>query len=83
MILDVVAVFLFREIDDNETVVSVLASMFLGLAAVAAEGGRAMHLTSPDFAASGEIPTAHTCQGADRAPALAWTDVPAASKSLV
>ena len=42
-----------------------------------------MHLTSPDFAASGEIPTAHTCQGADRAPALAWTDVPAASKSLV
>ena len=42
-----------------------------------------MHLTSPDFVASGEIPAAHTCQGADRAPALAWTDVPAAGKSLV
>jgi hypothetical protein len=61
----------------------VLASMFLGFAAVAAPEGGAMQLTSPDFAASGEIPTAHTCQGADRAPALAWTDVPAASKSLV
>ena len=41
-----------------------------------------MHMTSPNFAASGEIPTAHTCQGADQAPALVWTDVPAASKSL-
>jgi hypothetical protein len=61
----------------------VLVSVFLGLAAVAAEGGRTMHLTSPDFAASGEIPTVHTCQGADRAPALAWTDVPVTSKSLV
>jgi Raf kinase inhibitor-like YbhB/YbcL family protein len=42
-----------------------------------------MHLTSPDFSANGEIPVVHTCQGADRAPALAWTDVPAASKSFV
>jgi len=61
----------------------VLVSMFLASAAVAAPGGRAMQMTSPDFAASGEIPTVHTCQGADRAPALAWTDVPATSKSLV
>ena len=42
-----------------------------------------MHLTSPDFSANGAIPTLHTCEGPDRAPALAWTDVPAASKSLV
>jgi hypothetical protein len=42
-----------------------------------------MLLTSPDFSANGEIPTVHTCQGPDRAPALAWTEVPAASKSLV
>ena len=42
-----------------------------------------MHLTSPDFSAHGEIPAVHTCQGADRAPALAWSDVPAASKGFV
>ena len=41
-----------------------------------------MHLTSPDFSPNGEIPTVHTCQGTDRAPGLAWTDVPAASKSF-
>ena len=42
-----------------------------------------MQLTSPDFSPNGQIPTAHTCEGAARAPGLAWTDVPAASKSFV
>jgi hypothetical protein len=60
----------------------VLASLLLAFAALAAPGGRAMQLTSPDFSPNGEIPTAHTCQGADRAPGLAWTDAPAASKSF-
>jgi hypothetical protein len=62
---------------------SAFASMFLVFAAGAAPGGRTMHLTSPDFSAKGEIPTVHTCEGPDRAPGLAWTDVPAASKSFV
>jgi hypothetical protein len=62
---------------------SIFASMFLVFAAGAAPGGRTMHLTSPDFSANGGIPSVHTCQGADRAPGLAWTDVPAASKSFV
>jgi Raf kinase inhibitor-like YbhB/YbcL family protein len=62
---------------------SVFASMFLVFAAAAAAGGRTMHLTSPDFSAKGEIPTVHTCEGPDRAPGLAWADVPAASKSFV
>jgi hypothetical protein len=62
---------------------SIFASMFLVFAAGAAAGGRTMHLTSPDFSANGGIPSVHTCQGADRAPGLAWTDVPAASKSFV
>jgi Raf kinase inhibitor-like YbhB/YbcL family protein len=61
----------------------VFASSFFALATVAAPGGRTMHLTSPDFSANGAIPTLHTCEGPDRAPALAWTDVPAASKSFV
>ena len=42
-----------------------------------------MQLSSPDFSPNGKIPTVHTCEGPDRAPALAWTDVPAASKSFV
>jgi Raf kinase inhibitor-like protein, YbhB/YbcL family len=62
---------------------TVFASSFFALGAGAAPGGRTMHLTSPDFSAKGEIPTLHTCEGPDRAPALAWTDVPAAAKSFV
>jgi Raf kinase inhibitor-like YbhB/YbcL family protein len=42
-----------------------------------------MQISSPDFSPNGQIPTVHTCEGPDRAPALAWTDVPAASKSFV
>lgn len=41
-----------------------------------------MHLTSTAFGANAEIPTAHTCEGADRAPPLAWTDAPAGTKSF-
>jgi Raf kinase inhibitor-like YbhB/YbcL family protein len=42
----------------------------------------AMHLTSSAFTANAEIPSEHTCQGADRSPALAWTGAPAATKSF-
>ena len=51
-------------------------------APLAAHGGPAMHLTSTAFAANAEIPAAHTCEGPDRAPALAWADAPAATKSF-
>jgi Raf kinase inhibitor-like YbhB/YbcL family protein len=40
-------------------------------------------MTSPAFAAGGEIPTLFTCEGRDVSPALAWTGVPASAKSLV
>jgi Raf kinase inhibitor-like YbhB/YbcL family protein len=39
-------------------------------------------LTSPSFKDHAEIPRAHTCQGADRSPALAWSGVPAGTRSL-
>jgi Raf kinase inhibitor-like YbhB/YbcL family protein len=42
----------------------------------------AMTLTSTSFAAKGEIPARHTCEGDDRSPPLAWTGVPEGSKSL-
>ncbi|MCA9492208.1 MAG: YbhB/YbcL family Raf kinase inhibitor-like protein [Myxococcales bacterium] len=41
-----------------------------------------MKLTSTSFAAGGEIPAVHTCEGEDRSPALAWSDLPAGTKSL-
>ncbi len=42
-----------------------------------------MKITSTAFAPSGEMPAAYTCEGDDRAPPLAFADVPAAAKSLV
>jgi Raf kinase inhibitor-like YbhB/YbcL family protein len=41
-----------------------------------------MTLTSPAFAADGEIPVRCTCEGEDLAPALAWSGVPAGTRSL-
>lgn len=41
-----------------------------------------MTLTSPDFEDRGEIPRVHTCEGADRSPALTFSGVPAEAKSL-
>jgi Raf kinase inhibitor-like YbhB/YbcL family protein len=39
-------------------------------------------LTSTAFAHLGEIPQRCTCEGADRAPALVWTGLPAGTRSL-
>ena len=39
-------------------------------------------LTSPAFANGHEIPSDYTCEGADISPALAWSGVPAGTKSL-
>jgi len=42
-----------------------------------------MELRSPAFAPQGEIPSRHTCEGADLAPPLHWTGVPERAASLV
>jgi Raf kinase inhibitor-like YbhB/YbcL family protein len=42
-----------------------------------------LSLSSPAFAPGGEIPALYTCQGRDVSPALEWTGVPAAAKTLV
>jgi Raf kinase inhibitor-like YbhB/YbcL family protein len=42
----------------------------------------AMVLTSSSFKEGGEIPRRHTCQGQDLSPALAWSEVPAAARTL-
>src|SRR3954469_10274202 len=41
-----------------------------------------MRLTSPAFRDGGEIPSAYTCAGAGRSPALAWRGVPSGTQSL-
>jgi Raf kinase inhibitor-like YbhB/YbcL family protein len=40
-------------------------------------------LTSPAFAAGGEIPALFTCEGRDISPALRWTGVPESARGLV
>ena len=40
------------------------------------------HLTSPAFMHEHEIPSRHTCDGADVSPALAWGDPPEGTKSF-
>ena len=41
-----------------------------------------MELRSSAFVHQGEIPRQHTCDGEDRSPPLAWSGVPAGTKSL-
>jgi len=59
------------------------------VAPLTAHGGPAMEITSPAFAPNGEIPAAHTCEGAPdpKAPKTVWVhwvvyDLPAATKGL-
>ncbi|MBS0329358.1 MAG: YbhB/YbcL family Raf kinase inhibitor-like protein, partial [Proteobacteria bacterium] len=41
-----------------------------------------MELTSSAFAPNTDIPSLHTCEGSDLSPPLAWTGVPAETRSL-
>ncbi|KAF0246799.1 MAG: PEBP family [Planctomycetota bacterium] len=41
-----------------------------------------LSLSSPAFQNGASIPRKHTCEGPDVSPALAWSGVPAAAKSL-
>jgi len=42
----------------------------------------ALSLTSTAFHPGGEIPSLHTCEGKDSSPPLAWSGMPAGTKSL-
>lgn len=42
-----------------------------------------MKLTSTTFTHEGAIPAPYTCEGRDISPQLAWSDVPAGTRSLV
>lgn len=58
-------------------------SVALALAAAhAAERNTTMQLTSSAFAHNADIPSLYTCEGSDQSPPLAWSGVPAGTKSL-
>ncbi len=65
-----------------------LTALATGTAVVARWAGKAdartavMQLTSSAFRDGGEIPTKYTCEGADISPPLAWSEVPATTRSL-
>ncbi|MHB1213813.1 MAG: YbhB/YbcL family Raf kinase inhibitor-like protein [Thiobacillus sp.] len=42
-----------------------------------------MELSSSAFSRNAEIPARYTCEGSDQSPPLAWSGVPAGTKSLV
>ncbi len=50
-------------------------------AALLARGG-AMKIVSPKFEPNGAIPSAYSCEGADRSPPLRFEGIPAGTKSL-
>jgi len=61
-----------------------LAFLFWATAAGPATSGGSMALTlsSSSFTHQGQIPSRFTCEGDDVSPALAWSGVPAGTKSL-
>jgi Raf kinase inhibitor-like YbhB/YbcL family protein len=67
----------------SSAVLAVGLTLVCGAGAIGVAKERpAMQLSSSSFAAGEEIPSKHTCEGADRSPALAWTGVPAGTKSF-
>jgi hypothetical protein len=62
-----------------------LLAFLAAAAAAVARGGPSMALAigSTAFRPGGEIPAAHTCQGKDTSPPLAFSGVPANARSLV
>jgi len=53
------------------------------LAQLHAEAAMALKLASSAFSDGGEIPVQYTCVGQDTSPPLAWSGMPAGTKSLV
>src|SRR5687767_6375008 len=51
--------------------------------AASARGEGNMHITSSAFAHQGAIPVLYTCEGRDVSPAIAWSELPPGTRSLV
>lgn len=59
-----------------------LAALLLAGAGVEADMSARFTVTSPAYPNGGSIPAVYTCDGQDLSPPLAWSGVPAATKSL-
>jgi Raf kinase inhibitor-like YbhB/YbcL family protein len=59
-----------------------IALTLTGGIACAAERDTTMKLSSSAFPPNADIPTPYTCEGSDQSPPLAWSGVPAGTKSL-
>ena len=64
------------------TAIALLALAGAGAAGIPDTKPVAFRLDSLAFAANGEIPAKHTCEGADVSPALSWAGAPAGTKSF-
>jgi Raf kinase inhibitor-like YbhB/YbcL family protein len=73
--------FLMRYSIRSLTGVGVALAFASGIAC-AAERNKTMELSSSAFTHNADIPSQHTCDGSDRSPPLAWSGVPAGTKSL-
>jgi len=60
----------------------IVVSVMSGGVALAAEGSMSMDLSSTAFALNADIPSQYTCEGHDQSPPLAWSSVPAGTRSL-
>jgi Raf kinase inhibitor-like YbhB/YbcL family protein len=65
------------------TVAVLLAAALPVMAGDKNQEGRKMILTSTVFFHGGTIPQRYTCEGSDFSPPLAWSELPAGTKSLV
>jgi hypothetical protein len=69
--------------DSTRSLIGVGVALALaGGAACAAERNKAMELSSSAFAHNADIPSLYTCEGKDLSPPLAWSNLPAGTKSL-
>ena len=66
----------------HNSIGAVIALALAGGIAYPTERHTTMELTSSAFAPNTDIPSLHTCEGSDLSPPLAWTGVPAETRSL-
>jgi Raf kinase inhibitor-like YbhB/YbcL family protein len=63
-------------------ILGILVGFSLTASAAGSEGTSMLTLTSAAFADRQAIPKKYTCEGADASPPLAWTGVPAGTRTL-
>jgi Raf kinase inhibitor-like YbhB/YbcL family protein len=61
---------------------SIVAATAVVVVHTGQEAAMTLTITSKAFAPNGAIPSAYTCEGGDVSPPLAWSGVPAGTKSL-